>query len=61
MKKTWPVKKDEKKKKKKENSPCDRERERIVFRKASLLQADNVSGKVKRESSSYYYFADVSG
>ena len=30
MKKTWPVKKDEKKKKKKENSPCDRERENSV-------------------------------
>ena len=46
------MKKDERKKKKKENSPCDRERERIVFRKASLLQADNVSGKVKRDRKS---------
>ena len=27
------MKKDERKKKKKENSPCERERERIVFRK----------------------------
>ena len=34
-KKTWLVKKDERKKKKKENSPCERERERerIVFKK----------------------------
>ena len=60
------MKKYEKKKKKKENSPC--ERKRIVFRKATLLQAYNVSGKVKgmgrgdrkRESNFFYYFADVS-
>ena len=43
-------------------------RERMMFRKATLLQAYNVSGKVKgmgrgereRESNFFYYFADVS-
>ena len=58
------MKKYEKKKKKKENSPC--ERKRIVFRKATLLQAYNVSGKVRgmgrgEKVDFFYYFADVSG
>ena len=50
---------------KKENLPC--ERERIVFRKATLLQAYNISGRVrgmgigerKRESNFFYYSTDV--
>ena len=61
------MKKDEKKKQKKENSPC--ERESIVFRKTTLLQAYHVSGKLKgmgreqrkSEISFLFYFADVSG